>query len=324
MKEFNIQEAVEELTSESGAESEASTETPSLEGQPENGANENQEQEMSTENIFQELEKEQNNPEAHAALLEQINSLGMIFNGQPLKIESPDQLKELVQKGFDYTKKTMAHAEEVKAKNEEFAQMEAKFKQIEEQLQQREVEHNEILRDSEIFTNLIMQWKTSDPDLYDYLAKAYSGELSKYGQTQLIAQKYDGKIKELNDKFAKLEQVKTQENLSKIKQSWESELSEVQTKTGGYMAKLGVKVDWDKVKQAWMADATNSMSVENALHAVYGKDIAKAYESHKKLMATKNKTQASLLSRSGVGSPSKGAEPSIKIAPGDYEKLLTL
>ena len=120
-----------------------------------------------------------------------------------------------------------------------------------------------------------------------------------------------------------VQEAASEEDQGKIKASWESELSEVQSKTAPALAKLGVKVDWDKVKSVWTSDASNKMTVEQALYASHGKEIAKANESYAKLMATKAKTNEKLVNRSGVGSQTRGQE-SFKVKPGSYEELLKM
>ena len=134
--------------------------------------------------------------------------------------------------------------------------------------------------------------------------------------------KFEGKIKQLEEKLQSFQGEKKNEELKGIKQGWEKELSEVQTKTAASLARLGVKPDWEKVKSTWMADSTNSMSVEQALYAAYGKDIVAANESYAKLLATKSKTQSQMLNRTGVGAGTKGQGETIKVEPGNYESIL--
>jgi len=272
--------------------------------------------------ILEKLGKEEAAPEVNNALIEQINALNAIHNGMPIKVDSPEQLRELLQKGFDYTKKTMSHSEEVKAKTEEFTARENKFKEVETQLAQKEQEIQATVYENKIMENMLLGWKNSDPELFNYLSQAYQQEVNKFEtQKPLIAQ-YENQFKQLNDRFAQFEQGKQQEELGQIRKSWETEMNDVQTRMAAPLAKIGVKPDWDKVKQAWSADSTNKMSVEDALYAAHGKDIAKANESYQKLLATKNKTQTRMLARSGVGSSAHGSKETIKVAPGNYEELL--
>jgi hypothetical protein len=83
-----------------------------------------------------------------------------------------------------------------------------------------------------------------------------------------------------------------------------------------------VKVDWEKVKGVWSADATGKMSVEDALYASFGKDIAKANQSYQKLLATKSKVGSSNIRRTGVGAGSRGEKQDMVYKAGDYESML--
>lgn len=319
-KVFNLMEAAAELTSEEGTE-QASPEIAEVEGQsianPEEPTTEEDPRE-----ILSKVGQEATSPEDISKALEQINQLGAIHNGLPITINDANQLKEIIQKGFDYTKKTMAHAEEVKAKSEEFAKLEATYKEKETALAQKEQEIQEVVNDNNIITSLLTKWQSSDPELFSYIQSAYMQELNAYKQHQPVLAKYEGEFKALREEINGLRGQKQTEELNSIRQGWEKELSEVQSKSAASLAKLGVKVDWEKVKSTWTTDATNKMSVEDALYAAYGKEIAKANQSYQKLLATKNKAQASKIQRTSIGSEQKGTVGDVAIKAGDYESLL--
>src|ERR1019366_7952643 len=109
-----------------------------------------------------------------------------------------------------------------------------------------------------------------------------------------------GQFKELNDRFAALEKGNQQAELGSIKQTWEKGLTETQSQYAASLGKLGVNPNWDKVKEIWGADSTNKMSVEDALYAVHGKDIAAANKSYQNLLVTKNKAASKIIGRSKV------------------------
>lgn len=317
---FNLEEAANELIAESETPG-ASPEITETEGQ----SQANPEQAVTEEDpreILSKLGQEAQGEADHSKLLEQINQIGAIHNGMPISINDAGQLKEIIQKGFDYTKKTMAHAEEVKAKTEEFAKLEASYKEKETALVQREQGMQELVSDNNIITSLLTKWQSSDPELFAYIQNAYAQEMNQFKMQQPVLAKYDGELGALKKEIESLRGQKQSEELNSIRQGWEKELGDVQGKLAGSLTKLGVKVDWEKVKSAWTADASNKMSVEDALYAAYGKDIATANQSYQKLLATKNKAQASKIHRTGVGSGQKGASGDIAIKAGDYESLL--
>lgn len=313
--EFDIEAAFNELTAEESGASDDATENESLEGQPETDLNKTEEDKtLSPEEMLAQAGKEEV-PANSQALLDQVNTLGLIHNGAPIKIETPEQLKEIVQKGFDYTKKTMAHAEEVRQKTEEFTQKETLLAQQEQQI------HNHVF-----MNNIVNSWvdkiEKDDPELHDYIMKAIEGEIKEHQKNQPIIAKYEQKFKDLENRFESLNMDKQKEELGSIKQSWETELSDVQTKHAAGFSKLGVKVDWDKVKSAWSADATGKMTVEQALYASHGSEITKAFQSNQKRLETKAKTQSQILGRTGAGVSSKQA-PTIKVeGKVNYDRLM--
>lgn len=320
--EFNIHEAANEIIAENDSQAESVSEN-SLEGQAEASLEKTDEKiEASPEDILKEVAEQKEDPAQFAELLKGVNSLGMIRNGLPVSVESPEQLKELIQKGFDYTQKTMEHAELVKAKSEEFQQKEAHYKEVESQLAQKEQEISDVIFQNQILGTILQKMQAEDPELFTHLDSLYRKEESVYSAQMPIQKKFEGEIKQLKDQIQSIHGQKHSEELGKIKQGWEQELSTVQSQFAAPLAKLGVKADWNKVKEAWIADASNKMTVEQALYAVYGKDIVAANESHKKLLETKTKTQSAMLNRSGVGSGQRGKEETVKAPVGNYEQLL--
>jgi len=320
-KVFDLMEAANELTAEDSGTDDVSTEVSNVDGQAETNPSENTE-EADPRDILNKVGQEAVNNEAVAQAIEQINQMGAIHNGLPIKINSPDQLKEIIQKGFDYTKKTMAHAEEVRLKTEEFAQKEVKFKETEQALAQKEQEISDVVNDNNIITSMLTKWQTQDPELFAFIQSAYNQELQQFKMQQPVIAKYEGQIKELREQFNNFGKSKQTEELASIKNGWESELGQVQATVAASLSKLGVKADWEKVKGVWSADATGKMSVEDAFYAAYGKEIAKANQSYQKLLATKSKANASALKRSGVSSSSRGEKQDMVFKAGDYESML--
>lgn len=319
--EFNLEAAANELISNEASETEAA-ETVETEGQSLEGTQENSETtELSPEDILNQVGKE-GQGEDFSPVLEKVNALNLVHNGLPIKIDSQEQLKEMLQKGFDYTKKTMAHSEEVRLKSEEFAQKEASFKQIEAQLAEKEAGFANLQRDEQIMMSIFEDMRQSDPELLAHFQSLYQRQMRNLEAQKPVIAKYENELSEIKKTISGLKEGKTKEELDSIKGSWEKGLNEVQLKTSASLEKLGVKVDWENVKKAWMADASNQMTVEQALYAQYGKDIVKANESQKKLLATKNKVQSSIINRSAAGKNQVAGSETVKFAPGDYENLL--
>lgn len=322
--EFNLEAAANEIIGNDSQE----TATPEIEttgsDNQEIDSQENpvESKELTPEEILRQVGEEKEDPKAIDEILNQINALGVIHNGQPVKLESVNQLKELISKGQDYTKKTMAHAEEVKAWKETQAKTETEWKQKETQLQQYVGEVSEKISENQIVETVLMDMKNSDPDLFEEFRLRYTGELNRRQQAMPYVKEFESKFQNLRGEIDGLKQQKQQAELSSIKQNWESNLGETQGKYAPQLAKLGVKVDWDKVKKSWASDISNEMTVEQALFAAYGKEITKANESYQKLLSTKNKTNNAMLKRTGISSTQGGKEATMKDVGGNYERLL--
>lgn len=320
--EFNIHEAAEEIIAE-GEPTTASPGGTSDGGQSEQEPNQtNEETELSPEEILNQVAEGEENPEQFADLLKAVNGFGMTKNGAPVTVESRDQLKDLIQKGFDYTYKTQEHAKSVEAKEAEFTQKETALNEREQSLAQQEQSFEQGRNFNHLMLDLLNELSKNDPELYAHLDSLYIQKENVYNAQRPFQKQFEGKINELESKFKSIETQKQSEELNGIKQSWDKELSEVQTKVAAPLSKLGVTVDWNKVKETWTADASNKMTVQQALYAVYGEEIQKAHESHKKLLETKAKTSAKLLGRTGVGKGQRGGEETIEASVGDYGSIL--
>lgn len=321
--EFNLSEAADELISNETTDAAASN-NGEIESDKQNAPQENsiEAKEVSPEEILGKLNEEKDDQKVSDDLLKFVNELGAVHNGQPVKIENSDQLKELVQKGYDYTKKTMALSEEVKAFEKQKETLDSEYKAKYQELEKVQNDLTEVNYENQIMQAILTEMQTNDPDLFEEIKTRYASEHNRRSQAMPYVKQFETKFDELNNKIQSLQGEKTKEELSTIKQTWEKELSAMQTKYAPMTNKLGVKFDWEKVQDAWKSDASGKMTVEQAIYATHGAEISKAYESHQKLLATKNKTSNAMLKKTGVGSGSAKAESSQKFRSGDYGKFL--
>jgi hypothetical protein len=319
--DFNVDEiSIEAIGNDSQS---ISANDSDVEGQTGKSPNETADEKVaSSEDILKLVANEKENPAESTELLGKINSLGLIRNGMPVSIESPEQLKEVIQKGFDYTQKTMEHAETVKAKEQEWVTKEAQFTEREAQFTQREQQHETVFRNNDIIADMLVEMQTNDPELYAEIDRLFIKQENAFNQQFKHTEKFNGEIKNLRGEIQSLRGENQAKELGQIKQGWEKGLSETQASFAAPLAKLGVKADWEKVKAAWSADTSNTMTVEQALHAVHGKDILSANQSYQKLLATKNKSQAAMLGRTGVGGSSKGGSSAFKGELGNFDQLI--
>lgn len=317
--EFNLHEAADELLSNE-AET-GSTQAAPAEGQSATNPETTVSDEQRAADILN-GKTEVKPVEVNQALIDQINGIGAIHNGLPIKVDSPDQLKELLQKGFDYTKKTMAHAEESRLKQEEFAKIESGFKERETAYAQKEQELQSVSFQNQVVNSMVDKWQTSDPELYAYIQQQFQNEINEFNKSQPIIAQYESKFKQFEDKFAQLEQGKQQAELGDIKTSWEKGLADLQTQRGARLKELGIVPNWDKVKEVYASDASNKMTHEQALLAVHGADMIKMAESQLKALQSKAKVQSQKLGRSGVGYRQTAEATVSAKAAGDYRSII--
>lgn len=320
---FDLHAAADEIISNDSQEA-ASSSNSEVEGDKQNASQENSTEAKgpSLDEMLGKLGEEKADPKASEDLLKFVNDLGVTRNGLPVKVENSDQLKELISKGYDYTQKTMEHSDQVKAKEAEFQAKETEFTQKYEQLQKTEASLAETTYENNIMTAVLEEMKQTDPDLFEEIRLRYTGEQTRRSQAMPYVKQFETKFEELNGKIQSLQTEKHQEELKSIKQGWEKELATTQSKLAPLITKLGIKPDYAKVQKIWANDATGEMTVEQAFQAAHGAELAKAYESHQKLLATKNKTNNSMLKRTGIGGNAGGSEPTLKIKTGDYGSFL--
>ena len=318
--EFNLMEAASELTTEENGGTEVALHEETVDqGQSQIANPENDQAADETdpgkilEQIGLEKPAEEGNPDA---LVEQLNALGLVHNGVPLKVESLDQVKELIQKGQDYTKKTMAHAEEVKAKDLAYTERET-------QLQAREVELNDVVQDNKILENLLIKWQQDDPALFAEIQAGYQSEIRNLEMNKPAIAKYENQFNELKNEIKSLKDSKTNEQHEQIRNGWDTELSQTQVKSAAQLKTLGVNVDWDKVKETWAADTTNKLTVEQAMFAKYGPEIQKANLSYQNLLKTKKTTNQKVHGRAGANAASS-EERQAPTKMGDYGAILKM
>lgn len=302
--EFNLHDAADELISNEAATE--STQAAPMEGQPATDPEETISDEQRAQDILDGKIVEEKPAEINQALIDQINSIGAIHNGLPIKVDSPDQLKELLQKGFDYTKKTMAHAEESRLKQEEFAKIENSFKEKETAFAQKEQQLQTTVYTNQMMSAIIGKMQTEDPELFQHLDMLFRKEEDAYNKQAPFKAEFEGKFNSLQQEIQGLKGQKQQEELGSIKQNWESGLAQLQTQRGARLKELGIVPNWDKVKEVYASDASNKMTHEQALLAVHGADMIKMTESQLKTLQSKNKVQSQKLGRGGAGQRQAG------------------
>lgn len=318
---FNLQDAANEIIAE-GESSVVSTDDSSSNGQTEKNPMENEVDDSATAREVLGKMKSSTPQELSPEFAKLINDLGSIHNGSPIVVNSAEHLKELIQKGFDYTKKTMSHADESRQKQDEYLRLDSQHKEREEVLSQKEQGLAQVSEDNKIIESLLAEWQEKDVDLFNFISDAYREKLKQNNSQKPAIAHYENRFKAYDEKFAELANNFKQKELSSIKDGWEKELGSVQASYSSDLSKLGIIPDWEKVKQVWANDSTNKISVEDAFYSVFGKEINKANISYQKLLNSRNKVNSSIIGKGNLGKSHNGAETVKANSAGDYASIL--
>ncbi len=271
------------LESESGSESEStSEESSSQEG--EEGSKEEDGLEAQLEKFEVDSEDGEINP-----VLEELNKLGIIHNGNPVEFNDLEEIKEHLSKGFDYTQKTQELSEARKTFDAEIAQERETFNSEREAFSQEQEQNSHALGNYNVFQGMIADIQNSDPELFKELDYHFTKHQQQANHVSPQVEQLQNQVKELESKLNGSVESEEEKQLGAIKETWTKEVGNVQTSFGPKLRSLGIKPDWNKVQEIWKADSTNSMSVKNALFATYGEAIEKAMANKNKIAETRAK-----------------------------------
>lgn len=271
--------AEEGETVENAAENDS--ENPSEEGQGDEPTEE------TPESILDSLEE--NSEEGNPDFLNSVNDLGFVHNGLPFEIENVEQLKELVQKGHDYTLKTQGLSEEKKAFEAEMTSQREAFEKETASFKEEMASQQNAIMNYQILSNVLGKIQSSDPELFNELDQMFTQESNSFAshQNNPRIEQLEGELNKFKDQIENQEKAKAEEEKTVLRKEWESGLEDVQKAYGTRLRKLGVKPNWEEVQKTWGADSTGKMTVKAALLAVHGEAIMKASEAQKKLLAAR-------------------------------------
>ena len=197
----------------------------------------------------------------------------LIRDGEAHKVPLT-QMKELAQKGFDYTQKTQALSEERKRFSEE---SELAIRDLEQAISK----HSEDLKSKQLWDHYVDNLKQSDPDLYEQVRQGFSQLTGAYNNP-IVNQA----IESLRAENQKLKQGFEEIQHEKVRKQLDTELNQVKSEFDPVAKALNMKLEWDKVVEAWKNGAKD---VKTAFYAIYGEDITKRYKSRAKVEQTKKK-----------------------------------
>lgn len=231
--------------------------------------------------------------------LERVNNLGAIHNEQPVKIESAEQLKELIQKGHDYTSKTQSLSEDRKAFESEKSQATEQFEKAVAEFNQTQSQLEGQIRELQQWTIALDQLKENAPDIHEEVARAFK-ETERHFKNPVLDQQLSAVNKRLEEAEKKLASREDKVILDSFESDWKAMAATEQS-----LKELGITIDKDKVKARW---AETGMSPEEVVGSMYFKQIAQAKASKQKVEATQQKvaarpTGAAAASRPGSKKP---------------------
>ena len=255
---------------------------------PNEGEQESSEQGESLESKLDSMEVEGGSND----VLGLVNDLGLIRKGMPFQYDDVEALKSDLMKGYDYTQKTQDLANErkqfeqdIEAKNQEIETMRTEFEEKKNNLGEIQVEY-------EAMGQVMATLQHDDPELFNELSQKFNQVFSQMNRVDPRFNAVQSELSEVKQMLASQGEQKQAQQHEEIRQNWEGELSDTQGKYGVKLRKLGVRPNWEKVRDTWAKDPEGNMSVSQALFAVHGDEMQKAFEAQAKVAQTKKQSQA--------------------------------
>lgn len=238
-------------------------------------------------------------------ILNLVNSLGAIHGDQPIKIESRDQLKNLVQMGHDYTQKTQALSEERKVLESERGQVEQVLEGSINEFNQRVQAFETQQREFQQWTYTIEALKQDAPDIFDEIQRAFSNTGKQFDNPV-----YNQKFAALESKLANAEKALAERENKLIVDSFDTEKGKLAS-TEQSLKELGITVDWDAAKKEW---ASTGLPLNKVVGSLYFDAMTKAQASKSKVATVKTKVAAKptgMANASRPGMKSKAIDPKL-------------
>lgn len=229
-----------------------------------------------------------------SAFLEKINALGAIHNDLPVKVESLEDLKNLVQMGKDYTVKTQSLSEERKAWDTEKSSAEKELNGAIEEFNNAQKAYSTQLQEMQQWTFALNQLKTDAPDIFDEVQRAYEGTVRQFSNPVL-----DQQLAAIRAELAETKKGLSQREDKLIVDSFESDKAAMAS-TEQSLKELGVNIDWTEVKKQW---AATGLPLKSVVGSIYFENVAKAQASKSKVETTKQKVAARPIGAAGNSRP---------------------
>lgn len=244
------------------------------------------------------------------AWLEKVNSLGAIHGESPIKIETPEQLKEYLQKAQDYTVKTQSLSEERKAFESNKVETEKELNAAIQEFNTKVQENDKQLQELQQWVFTLNKLRDDAPDIHEELVRAHAGTVEKYSNPVI-----DQQFAAQNKRFEELEKKLISRENEVIIDKFEME-KQALFATEQSLKELGINVDWDKVKNDYFA---TGLSAKQVMGSIYLDSLTKAQASKQKVETTKQKVSAKPIGAAGSSRPGvKNPQISRKLSAFEY------
>lgn len=214
------------------------------------------------------------------SIIEAINQLGLVHNDNPLTVENEEQLKSLIQQGFDYTKKTQSLADERKSFEVEKTQAETDLHAAINEFNQMNESFSKQLEELQSWQYTLQNLQSEAPDVYEEIQSAYNRTLTQF-KNPIIEQQMAALQKQFQEAQSGLKERENRAILDEFERE-KASLGAVEQSIN----ELGLKIDWDKVKGEWK---DTGLPVKKVVGSLYFEEIAKAQASKAKVAATQAK-----------------------------------
>lgn len=240
------------------------------------------------------------------SFLDLINSMELIHNENPFKVESKDELKNLVQMGKDYTLKTQSLSEERKAWEAEKSGAEEEIHKAINELSAGQEKFSKQIQELEQWTFALNELRDSAPDVFEEVQRAFSNVQKQFSNPVL-----DKQLAAIRAELAETKKGLTERENKMVVDEFEREFASMSALEQS-LKELGINVDKEAVKKEW---ANTGLPLKNVIGSLYFEQMAKAQASKSKVEATKAKVNAKPTAGAGVnrtGGKVKAIDPKLK------------
>lgn len=242
----------------------------------------------------EEIMNDQENTEEiqETSILDSINALNLIHNDNPIKIDSEDKLKQLIQQGYDYTAKTQNLSEERKKWDLEKGQAETELNAAIEEFNKAQEAYSQQINELQLWNHTFNSLRNEAPDVFEEVQSAFNRTNSQL-KNPLIEQQLKSMQAQLHEAMKGVKQQEYKGVLDSFERDKQSMSSTEQA-----LKDLGIAIDWTKVKTEWKE---TGLPVNKVVGSMYFEQIAKAQASRAKVQTTEKK----LASKSGAAASAR-------------------